>query len=283
MKICIDLGATNVKGALVEDGKLLRTAVTPTQHGNGRGGIVSSLRHTIDELLDDRVQAIAVSSAGDIDENGVCTYATGNLEDFAGFDFVRFARETYRLPCVAANDGMMALLGELRYGGAEIGAERVAMLTLGSGVGGACAERGVLLPAFSMGEGKLGHLTLHREGLPCNCGKRGCIEQYLSGRAINRMAAEHGIPADSLFERIAAGEVSALVCGEALAEELRLALARVHEVFPFEVVILGGGAAEGMEKCASFFTSRAGYPVVFARLGNRAGLLGAYALAEERS
>ncbi|MCI5974512.1 MAG: ROK family protein [Clostridiales bacterium] len=79
------------------------------------------------------------------------------------------------------------------------------MLTLGSGVGGAYAVRGKIKADESNDYARFGHLPVEKDGVLCNCGRRGCAEQYLSGRAINRMAAKEGIGTDKLFEEYASG------------------------------------------------------------------------------
>ncbi len=284
MRLCIDLGASNVKGALVEGGAVLKAAQVPTRHGMGRGGVVSSLTDAVEALLCPSVDCLCVASAGDIDEEtGICTYATGNLEEFTGFDFPAYAREKFSLPCYAANDAYCALLGEMMFGaGRAYRNARVAMLTLGSGVGGAYWDGKKLVSSASRGEHKLGHLVLHEGGTPCNCGKNGCIEQYLSGRAINRLVRANGMESDSLFPRLNAGDETAKRVAEQVADDLALAAERVGKLFPFDVLMLGGGVAESIGAGLSLLASRAPRPLVLASLGNRAGVMGAYCLAEDK-
>lgn len=281
MKLCIDLGATNIKGATVEDGKLISRASVPCDHSCGAEGIARSLKNLIEMLLTPEADAIAFASAGDIDEKGVCTYATGNLEGFTGFDFVRFAKENFSLPAVALNDAHAALLGEMCYGaGAELKEKRVAMLTLGSGVGGAYWSGGKLFNTPQNDNARFGHIQLYEGGLLCTCGRKGCIEQYLSGRALNRRAQEAGIAREQIIPQFSAGNENAVRVMTEYCEDLEKALCAVHAVSPFDVCILGGGVAEGLKGCFDFFTARLSYPVRLAGLGNTAGIMGAYAFAE---
>ena len=285
MVICIDLGATNIKGALMKHGKIVKTIKVPTDHSHGREGIVASLKEALDALYCKGVRGAAIASAGDIDRaRGVCTYATGNLEGFTGFDFPAFIEEHYALPCVAINDAFAALLGEMRFGaGRTMLDKRVLMLTLGSGVGGAFWKDGDIFADESNGFARFGHFTLHEGGTPCNCGKIGCVEQYLSGRALNRLAAEHGIPEEEIFKELTQKIPRAVAAAEEFVRELNAALDLIYAVCPFEVCILGGGVAEGMGENFRFFKERCSRNIVPAELGNRAGLLGAYALTEDKS
>lgn len=283
IRLCIDLGATAVKGALVEDGQIRNTAKTPTMH-DSREGIVRSLSDTIGALICPEVQAVCIASAGDIDEKTrTCVSATGNLQGFTGFDFAEFVRERYSLPCFAANDAYCALLGEMKYGaGRSFPSARVAMLTLGSGVGGAYFDGARMRPEASNSQ-KLGHFILHENGTPCNCGKRGCIEQYLSGRAINRLARANGLESDGLFSAYREGDPAAVQIVKEVGEELALAAEIIDERFPFEVLLLGGGVAESVGESLPALQHVCKRRLALAALGNSAGILGAYALAEEGS
>ncbi len=282
MRVCIDLGATNVKGALVGNGVILKTVKTPTDHSCGREGIVRSLKCTLDALICENADSVAVASAGDIDEkSGVCTYATGNLEGFTGFDFPAFAAEHYRLPCTAINDAFAALLGEMKYGAGRVYQKsRVVMLTLGSGVGGAYWANGKLVSNENNLYARFGHIILHENGFECTCGKRGCAEQYLSGRALNRLAGTYGIGNEEIFPRFRAGDKAAKEVVEVYARELDSALDLIDKISPFDVCILGGGVAEAMD--FDDFGARVKKKIIPAQLGNTAGLMGAYAHAEER-
>lgn len=112
MKLCVDLGATNVKSSLISGGKILESALTPTVTDTGRAGVISSLRAAIDKLMNGDVSAVCISSAGTIDSAaGKVIYATDNLPGYTGFEIVRWVKELYNLPCVALNDGLAALLG----------------------------------------------------------------------------------------------------------------------------------------------------------------------------
>ena len=281
MKLCVDLGATNIKVGLIEGGAVIRSASRPTVTDCGREGVVSSLKNAIDCLYhgaEDAVSAICISSAGTIDvKTGTVIYATDNLPGYTGFCITDWVKQTYGLPSVAVNDGHAALLGELLLS-EEYRTERVAMLTLGSGVGGAYAEYGELVANEQNNYALFGHLPIAEGGIPCNCGRIGCMEQYLSGRAINRLAAEHGIKKDTVFDLFLQGDAAAARVVERLKGYLLRAIEAVSAVNPFDTLILGGGAADGMGEAFSYFAEGMPCKVRKARAGNAAGMLGAYYL-----
>lgn len=114
MKLCVDIGATNIKSGIIEDGRLLRTAVTPTDTSHGLEGIVESLARAIKKFDLSCVSTLCISSAGRIDtHSGIVVYATDNLPEYTGFNLYTWVKQHYGLPCVAINDGHAALLGEL--------------------------------------------------------------------------------------------------------------------------------------------------------------------------
>lgn len=150
------------------------------------------------------------------------------------------------------------------------------MLTLGSGVGGAYAVRGKIKADESNDYARFGHLPVEKDGILCNCGRRGCAEQYLSGRAINRMAAKEGIGADKLFEEYASGNPIAQKIVARLREYLCVLLREVEKTSPFDVCILGGGVTDGMKETFDAFIEGIPCDIRRAKAGNAAGMLGAY-------
>ena len=282
MTICIDMGATEIKVApMTQRGQetvLGEVARFPTNASLGREGIVSALRDAISSLLDG-AEAVAIASAGDIDVNtSVITYATENLPGMIGFDFAEFCKNEFNLPTRAINDAHAALLGEMVYGvGKEYQDKRVAMLTLGSGVGGGYYADGNISATPENDFGRFGHICLEDGGRECTCGKRGCIEMYLSGRAIHRDAAEMGIDGPDIFDKYASGVEKNVEFVEQMRENLRKSLDLVMAVSPFDICIIGGGVADWMGDNFFPITENLGYEIIRASLGNSAGMYGAYA------
>ena len=109
----------------------------PTDADKGKQGIIAALKRATELYLDNDVTEVAMSSAGNIDsEAKTITYATDNLPGMTGFDYGKFFAENYGLNVTVLNDAHAALLAEVYYGAAAHYTDRrVAMLTLGSGVG----------------------------------------------------------------------------------------------------------------------------------------------------
>ena len=283
MTICIDMGATEIKVAPItrKENEIIvgRVERFPTNASLGKEGIVSALRAAIASLVGEGADSIAIASAGDIDVNtSVITYATENLPGMIGFDFGAFCESEFGLPARAINDAHAALLGEMVYGvGKEYQDKRVAMLTLGSGVGGGYYADGNIVATPENDYGRFGHICLEDNGRECTCGKFGCIEMYLSGRAIHRDAAAMGIDTPDIFDRYAMGEEKNVEFVKRLRENLKTSLDMVMAVSPFDICIIGGGVADWMGDHFSSIMSDLGYDIIRASLGNSAGIYGAHA------
>ena len=283
MTICIDMGATEIKVAPIrgKENEIIvgRVERFPTNASLGKEGIVSALRDAIASLVGEGADSIAIASAGDIDVNtSVITYATENLPGMIGFDFGAFCENEFGLPARAINDAHAALLGEMVYGvGKEYQDKRVAMLTLGSGVGGGYYADGNIVATPENDYGRFGHICLEENGRECTCGKLGCIEMYLSGRAIHRDAAAMGIDTPDIFDRYAMGEEKNVEFVKRLRENLKTSLDMVMAVSPFDICIIGGGVADWMGDHFFSIMSDLGYDIIRASLGNSAGIYGAHA------
>jgi glucokinase len=283
MTICIDMGATEIKVAPInkENEKIVVGDVkkVPTNASLGKKGIVDALHQAISSLNAPDVDGVAIASAGDIDVNtSKITYATENLPGMIGFDFAEFCKDNFNLPAKAINDAHAALLGEMVFGvGKDYQDKKVVMLTLGSGVGGGYYAGGEIVANEENDYGRFGHICLEENGIECTCGKRGCIEMYLSGRAIHRDAALLSIDGADIFEKYALGDPKNVEFVERLRKDLKKSLDLVMAVSPFDVCIIGGGVADWMAEHFYTITEDLGYQIIRASLGNSAGIYGAYA------
>lgn len=279
MILTLDLGATNIKVALFDttnNPRLIEQRVVPTNADKGFEAIKQALMDAIAPYADS-VCAVSIASAGDVDsEKGVITYATDNLPNMTGFDYVGFVKEKFNLPAVAMNDAHAALLGEIRYGVGCV-ADRVAMLTLGSGVGGGYCVNGKICATEQNDYARFGHICLYEGGRSCNCGKSGCVERYLSGRALHADAASEGLDGDDLFARFALGSPSHTLFVQKFRSNFQLALDKIYSVCPFEVCIVGGGVVDWIGDAFDKVFEGLNAKIVRAELGNYAGVYGALA------
>ena len=274
-KIGVDLGGTTIKGALFDgDNKIIKSSSEPTRGKEGRSAIFQALFSLIDALMEDGVELIGISSAGNIDPaTGVCVYATDNLMGWTGADIRGEVEKRYHIPCKADNDAVCALKGELSFY-PEV--KNATMLTFGTGVGGASLVNGQILRGAKFDAARWGHLVLVPNGRACNCGKCGCAENYLSATALVKRGKE-SIPdledCKQLFRLAEEGNKAAEAVLEEFGFYLNCLLDNIRTALAPERIILGGGVAKSQDAFLKLLTKKE--DVCFVRLGDMAGALGA--------
>lgn len=214
------------------------------------------------------------------------------------------------LPVYIENDANCATYGEALAGAAR-GYKNVLMLTLGTGVGGGIIIDGKIYAGADNMGAELGHTKLVYDGELCTCGQKGCLEAYCSSTALRRIASQAMLEhPDSQMVRLCreyGTEVNGKVIFQAAKEGDDVAMKIVNDciahlaagistfitIFRPEIIVLGGGIAESGDflleplnravGCCTFGASEIGVPpIVKARLGNDAGIIGA-ALLEKNS
>jgi putative N-acetylmannosamine-6-phosphate epimerase/predicted NBD/HSP70 family sugar kinase len=307
--IGVDIGGTAIKaGVVASNGTVLATAVTPTDAKRGREAIKAGLVAAIEEALDNaktggvEVSGIGIASAGAIDaRDGSVFAATDNLPGWAGFGLRAFVEQKFALPTRAVNDAQAAALAEL-YFGAGRSLDSFAAITVGTGVGGGFVVGGRLVQGGCGFAGTFGHQVIRVDGKPCNCGRRGCLEAYVSTAALldeylerAGKGASAGLAGAALARKVSelaqAGDAAAVAAYSALAGYLAEGIANIFNVLDPQAVFLSGGLVEGHSAWADDVRSRVQALLHFGQkraprvelstLGYTAGVQGAAALLRE--
>jgi glucokinase len=275
--IGIDIGGTNLRaGRVSSSGEILDWHAEPIARDPALvlGRIVALCR----QLDDATVAGIGVGVPGRVDAR-TRTVLSGGYLDLAGARLAEQIEQAIEKPVVIDNDCNMALVAEMATGAAQ-GADDVVMFTIGTGIGGAVVLDGKIVRGRETA-GQLGHLTVRHDGLPCACGRRGCVETTSSGTALGRLIAEAGLPkgtlADTLFERDAAGDVLVGQLLDAWVLPLRAAIDSMVAAVDPQLVLLGGGlgsaALRGLAR-APALSPWYQCPIAAAQLGDDAGVIG---------
>ena len=167
---------------------------------------------------------------------------------------------------VLENDANVAALGE-QWLGAARGVPNMAVVTLGTGIGGGIVLGGKIWHGMNGMAGEFGHVTLEPEGHPCGCGNRGCAEQYASASAIVRMAreaiasgeapslakaassdAEFG--AKSIYNLAIQGDEHARRIFRSFGRSLGILLAGLINVLNLDMFVIGGGVSSAWDAYA---------------------------------
>ncbi|WP_349959827.1 ROK family protein [Rhizobium sp. ZPR3] len=275
--IGVDIGGTNIRAALVSaQGELLAklSERTPTDPLVALERVIAMAR-TLDTP---EVLGIGVGIPGrvDVDSREILS---GGILNLSGLDFVKRLETALQKPVVIENDCSMALIAEMRIGGAK-GYQNVAMLTIGTGIGGAVAHAGRIYHGHKAA-GQLGHICVSQDGPPCPCGRRGCVETFSSGTALRRHIAESGLAVTTIreiFDMAAEGNDTAVRVLRQWATPLRAALDNIAATMDPEIILLGGGLGCDAARALADLPAAAPWfcPAILpAKLADDAGVIGA--------
>ncbi len=290
--IGLDAGGTKLLAGVVdEQGALLARTVTTWPPEPKREDVL---------LAFEKAVAQAIEQAGPVEAVGVGLPATMELATgiavgcrhlpLAGFPFRDWLAGELGLPVFVDNDATLALLAESRRGAAR-GALDAVMLTIGTGIGGGVMSDGRMVRGARGAAGEPGHMTVEADGLPCpgDCPNRGCLEAYVSGPALVRLAGGDRA-ASAVVEAARAGDSGARDALSAMGERLGAGIASLLNLLDPEVVVIGGGLGSDagellIEPATRVARERALEPaaslahIVSAQLGEDAGMFGAAMLA----
>ncbi len=309
--IGIDIGGITIKIGLVDqNGKIIdknrsQTADTPKK-------CISNMVNQINELLLRNnltikdILGIGVGCPGSVfSESGIVDVLT-NVKGWVNINLRKELQKYFDVPVKISNDANVAILAEVKYGCAK-NKQNAVMFTLGTGVGGGIVVDGKLVEGgFSHGA-ELGHITLILNGLQCTCGRKGCVEKYVSATAlIEQTKTQMLIDKDSKMWQQVDGDIEkvdgliAFTCelmGDKSAKlvvdnyimYLSESILSMLNIFRPEVFIIGGGVSgqgENLRRRVVDYLEKYsyGYPnapkteIAIATLGNDAGIIGASSL-----
>lgn len=312
LSIGIDIGGTKVLGALVDTSgtvTLEKRIPSPAQDPDQMVEVVASLITELAYAAGEELEAVGVAAAGFIDATGSTVLYAPNLK-WRNEPLRERLEQRTKLAVVIENDANAAGWAEFRFGAGQ-GTKDMAMLTLGTGVGGAIISDGQLRRGGFGIAGELGHIRVVRDGRPCGCGRKGCVEQYASGTALLNaakalvasndpaaaMLAELSPSAEQLTgqhiaQALLAGDSGARALIEDLGQYLGEAMGSITAALDPEVYVIGGGLSEAgelvLEPIRRSFEAevpangfRPVAKVVGATFSNQAGVIGAADLARQ--
>lgn len=195
LSIGVDLGGTNLRIAVVDDeGILIEKVTLGTKVALGRDHVLNDMCDAI-KRLSEKYHARAPLCGIGIGVPGIIDLETGmvrespNLPGWSDYPVRNEIEKRLGTRVILENDANAAAFGE-KWLGAGRGVNDMAMLTLGTGVGGGIVVAGHIWHGMNGMAGEFGHMTVEPEGVRCGCGNLGCVEQYASATAVVRMAKE---------------------------------------------------------------------------------------------
>ncbi len=258
VRLTLDEGAGLLVGARLEPGtvRLVATTIGGRPRAAWQGpagadpdGALSALEDGVDALLSDlgaarsAVRALGVGVPGLVARDGRVVFGP-NL-GWRDVPLRTRLAATWSVPVVVDNDTKAAALAERLFGAAR--EVRDFVLVAGhSGIGGAVHLDGRLVRGAGGFAGELGHVTVEEGGRLCGCGDRGCLEAYLSERAIEAQLRERGVAVpgyEGAAALAAAGEATVLAVLDGAGARLGRALADVVDLLDPECIVLAGSLA----------------------------------------
>lgn len=304
----LDLGGTFLKYAYgTADGTIFKKGKKPSRADESQQDVFNVIFEAIEELQREaeqqggRIAAIGVGSPGAIDfEKGKLIGSTPNIAHWANADIRGQIEGKFNIPVWADNDANIMAFAESRCGAGQ-GCKNIVAATLGTGIGGGIIINGEVYRGSHYAGAEIGHMMIVHNGIECNCGARGCFEQYASATAMVRhyvtlMKERHKTVPDKIdtimiFERAENGDTEANDAIDLTLDYMGTGFASLVNIFNPEVLVVGGGVAEAGEefiaRIQDAVEQRAmkpalrGFRVVRAQLGNDAGFVGGISMAAE--
>ncbi|MBX2962942.1 MAG: ROK family protein [Cyclobacteriaceae bacterium] len=202
--IGIDIGGTNTKFGIVDRaGNVLFQDRIKTQEHDEITDLINDLTKVIRESIanlgtDYSLVGIGVGAANGNYYKGTIEHAT-NLKWKGIIPLAEMLSKPLGVPVLVTNDANAAAVGEMVYGAARKMKDFI-VITLGTGLGSGFVSNGQLINGKHGIAGELGHTTVNYAGRYCNCGKRGCLETYVSAtgikRSVYKLLADHLEPSE---------------------------------------------------------------------------------------
>ena len=298
MKIGIDLGGSHIAiGVVDKDGRIL-----DKREKRLRGVEKKIIKKTIEETIIENVKEY--QSKYKITEIGIAIPGIVSCDEviksvnlgLKNYKIIEALNKKIEIPIKIKNDAKCAALAENEYGALK-NYNRVVFLTLGTGIGGAMIIDGKLLNTGGLSGCEFGHMVIEKDGIQCNCGRKGCFEKYASMKAFkNNLRKSLGYD-----ENTSGKELMAILQNnnkenkdyekiEKIRKEyiknLSIGIANLVNIFEPEAIGIGGSFVyfspvllddlkkELLSKDV-LFNPRAELNIKTAVLGNEAGIIGA--------
>ena len=282
----LDFGGTAIKYGVWEAGQLTGLSERPSPTTCSKD-VVEALTDIIGSL--GKLDAVGISTRGQVDEHGAILYDNGPVEDYTGTPLKALLEERFGIPVWVENDVNAAAWGEACLGAGK-GTGDFLCITYGTGIGGALVLNGQLYRGANWSAGEFGAMQLFSQK-PAWEGFGGAYyENYASATALVS-AAKSVDPAiadgKTLCARMNDAPVAPLV--DQWMEHVSLGLSTLIHIFNPGLIVLGGGILQNEElfrriDACTRTQLMPGFEVIQlkqAQLGNRAGMIGAALLAEQ--
>jgi len=294
--IGVDIGGTKINFALLKNWEKERTKkiMTPQTKEEIVAVVEKNIRILTEGISDSKIVGIGIGVPSLLDKEKKKILNPPNLKDLADFPLVSFVEKDMRIKTILENDSNCFTLAEAMMGAGK-DCSIVVGVTIGTGVGGGIVfRRGedyeIYQGAFGRA-GEIGHMVFDYKGFECNCGSRGCFENYASEKFFRRKTSLSSIELEKQAKK---GSSKAKFLYEEFARNLGDGLASIINIIDPEVIILGGGFSKAgslildplqkeLEERVFLTESKNFAKIRIAKLGEFAGAIGAGLLFKNKN
>ncbi len=289
MRIGIDIGGSHIGIGIINNGEIIEKVEKEIYKNESEESILNYIDEVISEIIkkENTIDLIGVATPGYI--QGSCMRNLVNL----GIDKLDFGTivEKYKIPFHIRNDSKMAALAEKRYGTLKEYDDCV-FLCFGTGIGSGVFINGNLLQTNENLGFELGHMIIEKDGIKCNCGKKGCFETYCSIKRFKENAKKilkiKEISSVELLEKIrkekSNPKIQELI--KNYIDDLIIGLSNIIDIFQPQAISIGGSfvffkdifyerLTQEMNSRKYVFNKEKMPKILLAELGNDAGMIGA--------
>ncbi len=293
MKIGIDLGGSHIAIGVINNKGFIVEKVEKRLLANEKKDIKTNIENYIIKNVKDltkkyEILEIRIAVPGTVREKEIIKSVNLGVENY---NLVSNLEKKINLPIKMKNDAKCAAIAESKIGALKE-YRRSIFLTLGTGIGGAAIINGKLLETGELPGCEFGHMIIQKDGIKCNCGKKGCFEKYASMKALkNNLRKSLGLDettrGQELLDMIRKnGEEPKIknVVDEYI-EYLSIGVSNLINIFEPEAVGIGGSFVyfsdvlleklkNNIQNKKYLFNQREELIIVPAALGNDAGIIG---------
>ncbi|MDD5196602.1 MAG: ROK family protein [Candidatus Omnitrophota bacterium] len=299
--ICIDLGGTNLKVALLDlNYRIKDREILSTRSFMEKDDLILGIVHSVtrfikyNNLSKAQILGVGLGLPGPTDAQRGIVHFFPNIPGWKEVALRDILKNKLGLKVCLDNDAKLMALAEHKLGAAK-GYRNVLCMTLGTGIGGGVILNNKLYRGFNNAAGEIGHLPINEKaGAPCNCGSFGCLEAYVGNKRIIQEAKrvfKRAVTLEELSRLALKHNRLAIDIWRKTGKHLGFALAGVVNLLNLDVIVIGGGVAgAGNVLFESIKQSlirqamgvQAKHVRLFkAKLGNEAGLIGAAIMVKE--
>ena len=291
MKIGIDIGGNHISVAIIEEDKIINILEEDMQIGkieDRENFLIGKLKSMIDEILiknnrkNEEIELIGIAVPG-ITNNELIIKAT-NIRIY-NFEICKELKKYYDTNIQIMNDAKCAAIAEKKIGALKKYKDAV-FLTIGTGIGGAVFINGKLLRPSKNDAFEIGHMVIEKNGILCNCGRKGCFEKYASMQILKdsiKEAENKTMSVDEIYLILKQNKLQNII--DNYLENLSIGLENLINIFEPEAIAFGGSFSmyEGIlvKKIEKKMKERnlilnENMPIfISAELQNNAGIIGA--------